>query len=769
MAHDLNSPLTTTKHDSGSTFSRRAFVVGVGITGLVAGTGAISSSLAEISAPGPSDFTPNLWFSMHPDLTTTIFIAKAEMGQHVGTALAQALAEELEMPWGRVKILHVDSDPKWGFMITGGSWSVNYTFDTMSRAGAAGRLALIGAAAEFLGVPAGECSAADAVVRHANSNKSIGYGELISRKLVSAVIDEDEWKSLTLKQPDRYKMVGKRVAALDIPAKVNGSGTYGVDVQLPNMVYGKPVTPPTRTGAKVQEIDDSAARKVPGFIKAVVLDDPSGSFEGWVVAVATSFPAAMKAAEALKVSYGRTAHGTISTEDIFAAAAKLQKDPHSGALWVDDGDVSVALARAENVVHAIYTTDLALHAQMEPVNAVATQREGVWHFYAGCQCQGATIPLLCRALAVDPSKIVIHQSFLGGGFGRRLYGDYLIPAALTAKALGRAVKILYSRADDMKFDCARSPSYQFIEAGLGPNGRIAALRQDVVAGWPTVLVMPWLLADSLDRKSKVDSFAITGADFWYSVPNHRVRAIKHELIHQVLPPGYLRSVGPGFTQWAAESFVDELAVAAKADPLEFRLNHLDGTGKQSGVKPNSAGGAKRLAAVLQEAVRRSGYGRTKLAPDSAFGIAATFGQERDMPTFTACVAQVSVERTSGLVSVRKLTVVSDVGRAVNPDGVHSQMQSATLWGLSVALYEQGTFNDSAIDHENFDSYTPLRMSQVPELDVSFMPSTEYPVGIGEPPMTAVAPAIGNAIFRAVGARVRSLPITAEKVKQAIPA
>jgi aerobic-type carbon monoxide dehydrogenase small subunit (CoxS/CutS family) len=210
-------------------------------------------------------------------------------------------------------------------------------------------------------------------------------------------------------------------------------------------------------------------------------------------------------------------------------------------------------------------------------------------------------------------------------------------------------------------------------------------------------------------------------------------------------------------------------MAAKADPLEFRLNHLDGAGKQSGVKPNSAGGAKRLAAVLQEAVRRSGYGRTKLAPDSAFGIAATFGQERDMPTFTACVAQVAAERTSGLVSVRKLTVVSDVGRAVNPDGVLSQMQSATLWGLSVALYEQGTFKDSAIDHENFDSYTPLRMSQVPELDVSFMPSTEYPVGIGEPPMTAVAPAIGNAIFRAVGARVRSLPIAAEKVKQAIPA
>ncbi|TXH38248.1 MAG: xanthine dehydrogenase family protein molybdopterin-binding subunit [Rhodospirillaceae bacterium] len=750
---------------------RRGFLVGsIATIGLVAGFGRMPSAEAEVILPGAEDFAPNLWFSMTPDMTTTVYITKAEMGQHVGTPLAQALAEELDVPWEHVRIEHVDSAPKWGLMITGGSTSVNTTFDTMSRAGAAGRMALIKAAAKHWQVAESECSAAGGTVKH-SSGKSIGYGELIAQGHIGNAIGESDWAAIKLKDPADYKIVGKPTPALDIPPKTNGTARYGIDVFLPGMLYGKPIVPPTRTGSTVTAIDDSGAKGIKGYVKAVKIDDPSKHFDGWVVVTADNYYAASQAADAIKVSYDTGPNAQASTQTIFDAAKKLSDDPKSGVDSVNEGQADALLAKEQDKLDVVYTTDPNFHATMEPVNATAVLINDTCHIYTGSQFQTSGMQMVGAALGIDPANVIVHQQFLGGGFGRRLYSDYMIPAALTAKAMGRPVKLIYSRADDFAFDCARAPSYQAMQGSLDANGRLAAVHHDVVAGWPMALIAPFFMSTGVDGKSKFDDSALDGADFWYSLPNHHLRGIENEHSQKVLPPGWLRAVGPGFTTWAVESFIDEMADKAKADPLDFRLKHLDGAGRQGGGDtPSNRGGAKRLAAVLQTTVERSGYGKKTLPADTAIGLAVSAGQSHAVPTFAACAAEVSVNRQTGDITVHKITQVLDAGQPINPDGIISQMEGATLWGVSIALYEQGQFENGKVQHENFDSYTPLRMSQVPELDVSYVAdSKDFPVGLGEPPLNAVAPAIANAIHRAVGARVRSLPITADKVKAAMNA
>jgi CO/xanthine dehydrogenase Mo-binding subunit len=727
--------------------------------GTLPGTGRSGSAAAAARA----SFSPTIWYEIDPAGIVTVNITKSEMGQHVGTALAQMVCEELEAGWTNMRIRHVDSDPKWGLMITGGSWSVNWTFDSLSRAGAAGRTSMIAAAAKQWGVDATTCHAADGKV--VCGGNSIGYGELISAGAVTGAWSDDDLKKLTLKAPGSYKVIGQSVQALDIPLKVNGTAKYGIDFKAPGMVYGKIVLPPARNGSVAKSVDDSGAKGVPGFVQALSLKDPSGSFTGLVLSIGETYWAAMKGAALIKVDWdaGPTAH--VDDAALIAEARRLQANPDEGSSWVKDGDAGGVLAKSAGVISAEYTTGINLHAPMEPTNATAVFADGIWHFHGGNQFQSFSLPLVARAMEVDPSKVVLHQYWLGGGFGRRLMGDYFIPAGLAAKALGKPVKVVYSRTDDMRLDCARSPSWQKL-SGAVADGKVAALTQDVACGWPTNNVAPALIGKAVDGRP-VDPFAINGADVWYSFPNHHVRLIDNKLAEATVPPGYLRSVAPGFTVWALESFIDELAHSAGADPVAFRLAHLDGAGKNAGTAPMSVGGATRLAAVLKQAVARSGYGTRTLPEGTAFGVAIGQGQERADPTFTACVAEVAVNKKTGKFTIHKLTVVYDVGTAVNPDGVTSQMESATLWGLSLALYETTTIRDGAIAAANFDGYTPTRMSQVPPLDVSFISEGHFPSGTGEPATTVVGPAIGNAIAAASGARVRALPITAAKVKAAL--
>ena len=380
----------------------------------------------------------------------------------------------------------------------------------------------------------------------------------------------------------------------------------------------------------------------------------------------------------------------------------------------------------------------------------------MFHVHAGNQWQSLIIPYLAAALQVDESSIVIHQYYLGGGFGRRLFGDQMIPAAIAARELGRPVKLVFQRPDDSRFDCVRSPSVVQFDASFDADG-LTGIEHAVVAGWPTLAMAPGFMGTGVDGNGKFDGFSVNGADHWYSLPNHRVRAINNELAQRTFLPGWLRAVGPGWIGWGVESFMDEIAAKLGRDPVEFRLALLDGNGKNAGEAPRSVGGAARLAAVLRDVSARANWGRS-LPQGEGMGVAVSFGQERDKPTWTACIAHVAVDTESKAVTVKKIWQSLDCGTVVHPDGALAQAEGATLWGVSLALHEGTRFKDGQVVDTNLDTYRPLRMSDVPDLDIHFMESSEFPVGLGEPPLIAVPPAIGNAIFAASGIRARDLPI-----------
>ena len=361
--------------------------------------------------------------------------------------------------------------------------------------------------------------------------------------------------------------------------------------------------------------------------------------------------------------------------------------------------------------------------------------------------------------------VTLHPLIMGGGFGRRLNGDYAVGAALAAKALGKPVKMVMAREDDLKFDSVRSPSVQKLKMAFDKDGGVTGMEHHVACGWPTEVMAPFFMPKG-EKDVPYDPFAINGANHWYSVGAHKVRAVSNDLANQTFRPGWLRSVGPGFTNWALESFIDEAAHKLKMDPVEFRVKLLKAEGANAGTAPNSVGGASRQANVVKLAAQKAGWG-TQLPAATGLGLATSFGQERDMPTWVACVARVNVDKGTGQVKVEKLTLVADAGTIVDPDGARAQMEGASLWGLSLALHEGTEFEKGNVKARNLGAYTPLRLSDVPELDISFVESTEAPVGLGEPATTVVGPAIGNAIYNAVGARLRHIPITPAAVKAAL--
>lgn len=768
---------TQQKIDVLAHLDRRSFLVGTAATGLVLGYAALSPIGEALGATDASvSFEPTVWYSIGRDGKVVVVCGKAEMGQHVSSTMAQLVAEELEASWKDVSIVLASNDPKFndpvlGAQITGGSWSTSMNFDAMSRAGAAGRLTLIKAGAEMMGVPESECRARGSRVLHTKSGKSVTYAQIVSNGNATKTWTADELKAIKLKTPDQYVMVGHSLPQLDIPSKTNGTAKYGIDAFVPGMVYGKLALPPVRYGATVKSVDDSAAKKVPGFIKAVTVDDKTGTTSGWVVAVATTYEGAKKAAAALKIDWDKGPYANVSDQTILDESRRLQKEGTTGLLFVKNGDSAAALTSAAKVIEAEYFTSINIHCPLEPMNCMAVQQDGVWHIHTGNQFATRTTGIAAAIAGTDPKNIVLHQQFLGGGFGRRLESDMVIPAIAAAKEVGKPVKVIYAREDDMQMDFTRPLTYQKIKVGLDGNGNIVAMDHDVVGAWPTARWgIPAFLTPAVDKKGSLDSFTVNGADYWYSIPNHTVKNFLNDLAQKATPSGQLRAVAPGWTFWAVESTIDDIAHAAGKDPVELRLMLLDGAGANAGGdKPLTVGGAKRLANALRTAVGRSGYGAIKLPRNEGIGVACVSSQERSSPTWTACVAHVKVDPSSGEVTLKKLTVAMDVGTVVNPDGVRAQVEGSTLWGASLALLEQATMKNGQIEQTNFDSYSPMRMAQVPELDISIFGNGEPAVGCGEPAVTVVAPAIGNAIFNAVGARVRSLPITAEKVKAAMKA
>ena len=742
--------------------SRRGFLISMIGAGVMLGYA--RRSLADQTTGSASElFEPTIWYGINPSGEVTINITRAEMGQHVGTALARIVADELEADWGKVRIVTVDSDPKWGEMITGGSWSVWQSFPVLSRAGAAGRIALIEEGAKLLGVSPQSCTARNGRV-HANG-RSILYGDIVAHGNLRRTYTPEQLNEISIKVPSSRRLIGRDTLALDVPSKTDGKGRYGIDAVVEGMIYARPKIPPTRYDSKVVSIHDSAAKRLPGYIQSLALDDPSGTAPGWVMVFADSFTVASRAADLVKVTWrsGEAAH--VSERDLQQRAADLIADPKPGALVVDDPGVDAAFTSAKQKIERTYTTSTVMHFALEPINALAFEKDGIFEIHTGNQWQTLILPVLAKALGRSQDKIALRSYLLGGGFGRRLDGDYTVPAALAAKAVGKPVKMVCTRADDMRFDCPRSPSVQVVRMAFGDGGRVTAMDHHAAAGWPTAVMAPGFMPKDA-RGVPYDLFAIQGADHWYSVGAQRVRALRNDLADRSFRPGWLRSVGSGWVNWAVESFIDEAAHAAGIDPVAFRLRLLDGAGRNSGSAPNAVGGAHRQAAVLARVAEKAGWGRA-MPKDVGLGIASTFGQERTMPTWVACAARVRVDRTSGHVTVEKLTLVIDAGTIIHPDSAAAQVEGAALWGLSMALYEGSEFVKGQPKNTNLDTYTLLRMGGVPEVEIEFLPSTETPVGLGEAATTAVAPAIGNAIFVALGARLRHLPIRPEAVRQAL--
>ena len=743
--------------------SRRSFLVGTAAASLALGYSSVPGLLgADQALAATGNFDPSVWYSIAPDGIVTVTCGKADMGQHIASTMAQIIAEELGSNWKDMRIQLASNDPKFndpvlGAQITGGSWSTMMNYDAMSRAGAAGRMALTEAAAASMGVPAGELVVRDSVITHPKSKKSMTFAEIVKSGKATKTFTPDDLKAIKLKTPDQYTMIGVSVPQLDIPSKTNGTAKYGIDVFLPGMVYGKVVMPPVRYGATVKSVDDGAALKVPGFIKAITLDDKTGTTTGWVVVIANTYANARKAAEVLKVTYDGGPNAKLSSESLLTEAKRLQGLDDSGLFFVKNGDTAAALGSAAKVMEAEYTTNINIHAPMEPMNATAQQQGDIWHIYSGNQFATRSGAIAAGAAGVDPKFVVMHQMYLGGGFGRRLDGDMTVPAVQAAKAVGKPVKVIYSREDDMTMDFSRPLTFQKIKAGLDGDGKLIAMNHDVVSAWPTKRWgIPDFLTPSVDKKGGLDGFTVNGADFFYSVPNHNVRAILNEMADSATPSGQLRSVAPGWTFWAVESMIDEIAHAAGKDPAQYRISMLDGAGA-------NAGGAQRLRNTLLAAMGLAGYGTLQLTKGEGMGVACVSSQERASASWTACVAHVAVA-PSGEVKVKKLTVATDVGTQVHPDNIRAQVEGAALWGVSLALYEKATLKNGGIEQTNFDTYTPLRMSQLPEVAISVIANGEKATGVGEPAVTVVAPALANAIFNACGARVRSLPITAEAVK-----
>jgi len=716
--------------------TRRAFLA----TGTAASVG-LTIRFPLFGAPdaaAAAAFDPSPMITITPDGLVTVHITKAEMGQGVGTALAQIVAEELEADWKDVRIDYPIANEKYGLMLTGGSWSVNWTFDALSRAGAAARLALVDAAAASWNVPAAECVAERGVVRHLASGRSLSYGEIVKRVPITKTFSEEDLKKITLKKPADYRVVGKWTPRLDIPEKVTGKAKFGIDTFLPNMVYAKVAYPPTREGAKRTAVDDSAAKRVKGYVATVALPD-------LVAVVATSYEAAVKARDALKVTWDPGPNASVSTESIFAKFNQAKDDPALQS-WHEQGDVKTAMGSAAKRHEATYMTDYVAHMQMEPMNCVASFKDGVFDIYTGSQFQTFAVGTLAAVLKTDAKNIRLHQHYLGGGFGRRLEPDIMLETALIAREVQRPVKLIRSREEDLRRDFYRSATLQVVRAALGADGKPVAWENTLVASHPGRRWGP----DFVDKKG-LDQFALNGADHVYAIPNQIVRAIPVETGISV---GYVRAVAPNYTFFAVETFMDELAKLAGVDPLQYRLALL--------------GDAPRLARVLQLAADRSGWG-TPLPPNTGRGLACVSAQEKKTPTWTASVVQARVDPASGNVQVEKITCAVDCGIVVNPDGARSQIEGSLLFGVSNALKERGTVANGALVQSNFHDYQVLRMNEVPEIAVHLVESTEYPTGLGEPGTTTIAPALSNAIFAATGARVRQVPLLPDRVLAALRA
>jgi isoquinoline 1-oxidoreductase beta subunit len=602
-----------------------------------------------------------------------------------------------------------------GTQITGGSTSIQDGWTKLRLAGAQAREMLIAAASAEWGIPAAGCRTEDGMVISPR-------GARLSFGTVAAAAGQLPLpKDVTLRTPGDFRVIGKTQRRLDTPAKVDGSAQYGIDVRLDGMLYGALAQPPV-LGGKLKQFDEEKARAMPGVQR--VLATSSG-----VVVLADSWWRARRARDALSIEWDLGPNKSLDNAAIYRGlrAAATQE----GRIARNDGDALQAIANAgatgARVIRAEYELPLLAHATLEPQNCTADYKDGACDVYVPTQIQQVAQGVAAAAAGLAAEQVRIHTTFLGGGFGRRLETDFIPAAVEASKAVGKPVKIVWTREDDMTHDAYRPPAVDKVAARLGKEGRLEAWHLQLTGPSITARLFPAVVKDA------IDPFAIeAAANFPYAAPHVRVSYLPHEIGINV---GYWRSVSHALNCFVAESFMDELAVAAGADPLAFRLALLD---KQP-----------RHAAVLKLAADQARYATPPKG--RRFGIALMEGYG----TYMAQVVETSVD--DGRIRVHRVHCALDCGQAVNPGTIEAQVESATLFGLSAALWGQIDLKRGRVQQTNFDNYRILRLPEIPRISTYLVDSTEKPGGIGEPATALIAPAVANAVFALTGRRLRSLP------------
>ena len=716
-------------------------------TGLAAGGGLFLSWGLNANGALAANASPmelNAFVRIGRDGAITIMGKNPECGQGIKTMLPMVIAEELEADWSRVSIEQAMSEPaKYGTQVAGGSTSTPTNYDPLRRIGAAGRQMMVEAAAATWKVPPAECAAAMSTVTHTPTGRKLTYGQLAEK---AASIPAPDVKTVVLKDPKDFKIVGNSVRGFDSPKIVKGEPIFGIDAKRPGMLYAVFVKCPVY-GGKVKSAKLDAVLAMPGVKKAFVVagtPDFNGLASG-VAILADSWWRAKKARDKLEVEWDEGPAAERSSAKFAATAAALKGKPGHKVIR-KDGDADTALAKAAKVIEADYSYPFLSHANLEPQNCTAEVRDGKVEIWAPTQNPQPGREIVAKLLAVAPADVKIHMMRCGGGFGRRLMNDYMAEAAWIAREAQVPVKVLWQREDDIAHDFYRPGGFHHLKAGLDEQGRIVAWRNHFVS-----------FADR-DDPEKFASAAEIGAT---ELPARLVPDLTFEatLMPLGIPTGPMRAPRSNALSFVHQSFIDELAHAAGRDPLDMHLQLL-GAPRTIGSTPGDLFDIGRMRAVLELVAKKSGWGKTSLPPRTGMGIASYYSHRG----YFAEVVRASVSE-AGAVKVENVWVVGDIGsQVINPTAALNQAEGSVIDGVSQALALAVTFDNGRAMQTNFHEYPLIRMPAVPQVEVAFLVSNNPPTGLGEPALPPVIPALCNAIFAATGKRIRDLPIDTRLLK-----
>ena len=704
--------------------SRRSFVVTTAVAGagLLVGVHVPARRGREPERSlGSAPFAPNAWVRLDESGDVTILVHKSEMGQGVWTALPMIVAEEMDADWRRVRAERAPTRPDLD-TATGGSSSVRESYEPLRRAGATARAMLVAAAAKRWAVPESECTTSAGEVIHTSTRRRLGYGALA--RDAAAVTPPDE-KSLILKDPRTFRLLGRDTPRLDTPAKVTGKATFGIDVTLPGMLVAVVARCPTFAG-KVASVDDRKALAVPGVRRVIQLDPVPRNLPGRVAVLADDTWSAMQGRKALEIQWDFGDQSRFSTDAMWEDARRRVDDDADAKINRSQGDTTVRQEDGRRIVEATYELPFLAHACMEPMNCTASVTADRIDLWLPSQFPEQARNAAARVAKVPLEKVEAHVTFMGGGFGRRAYQDFVIEAVELSQRAGVPVKVIWTREDDMQHDLYRPAQLQRFRASLDGSGRLITLQNRIVGPSTEVWWNPATTAPQRREGGEPPPYDYVNTlnDF---VP-----------VAAPVPLGAWRAVQNGQNGFCFESFIDECAHASGVDPVAYRLALL------GDKRP-------RQQTVVRLAAERSQWG-TPLPKGRGRGI-AFFDYDG---TYVAEVAEVTITKREG-VHVDRVVCAFDCGTLINPDTVRAQAESAVVWAASAALYGEITVKDGRTVQSNFHDYRVLRMADAPLVEVHLIRNTEAPTGVGEPAVPPLAAAIANAIFAATGQRLRRMP------------